>query len=568
MTATVTACEENDFDVEINFEYENVTNQFTIVGNGVNYGTFEYIDLPITLLTLDADCDTEYQFIVTDAINVNCSDFVELGPVCCEDECTLSGLVITTSDCDGGFIDVTIDYDYSNTSESFLYDLIDVVAGTANYADLPITINVISDLSGIGFMIVDLEDNTCGLETYFNNPCVEDPCVIGQVETTVQDCESGYFDVIITFAHENNSDQFTVVGNGENYGQHFYTDLPIAISELLGDCDTECEFIVTNIEDNDCSNFTSIDPVCCDIPECVFSDLILGPSDCENGSFNLIIDFDYSGNTNEFFDLYIYDQLNEVVIMEFVAFTELPLTVSISNTESQYFVVSIFENDNEGCNINGEFTNPCYEDGECVINSIESDDNPVCENGFIETDWCIFGENISEFGYDIFINNEFITFVQYNGTGPYNFEIEAPDTEYITIKACDSDNENCCYTWEVMNPSYESESCFIGEISATSSDCNNDNQFSVTIDFDYDNTSYQFSVVGNGMDYGLFNYSDLPIIIEGFLGDCETEYEFMAHDINTNNCTNFVGLDPVCCDDDQCQMTTLDFGENPIKKMD
>ena len=554
VTATVTACEGDDFDVEINFEYEDVTNQFTIVGNGVSYGTFEYTDLPITLLTLNADCDTEYEFVVTDAENNDCSDFVELGPVCCEGECMMSELVISASECDGGFFDVTIDFDYSNTSDSFMYDLIDVADGAADYADLPITINVSSNLSGFGITIVDSEDNTCGLETYLDNPCAEDPCAIGQIETTVQDCMSGYFNVTISFDHENNSDQFTVVGNGQNYGQFFYSDLPITISELLGDCETEYEFIVTDVEYNDCSNFTSIEAVCCDMPECEFSELILDPSACENGSFNLIIDFDYSGNTNEFFDLFIFDQLNEIVFEDFVAFTELPLTISISNTESQYFVVSIFENDNEACNIDGDFTNPCYEDGDCVINSIDFGENPYCENGFIETDWFIFGENTSEVGYDIFINNEFIVFVQYNGTGPYNFDIEDPGTEYFTIKACD--NDNCCYTWEFMNPCFESESCFIGEITATTSDCNNDNQFSVTLDFEYDNTSDQFTVVGNGVDYGLFNYSNLPIIIDGLLGDCATEYEFIVNDVNNNDCTNFTGLDPVCCEED-CELFDL-----------
>jgi hypothetical protein len=556
VTATVTACEGDDFDVEINFEYQDVTNQFTVVGNGVSYGTFEYTDLPITLLTLNADCVTEYEFVVTDAENNDCSDFVELGPVCCEGECMMSELVISASECDGGFFDVTIDFDYSNTSDSFNYDLIDVLEGTADYSDLPITLNVSSNLSGFGITIIDTEDNTCGLETFLDNPCAEDPCVIGQIETTVDDCMSGYFNVTLSFAHENNSDQFSVVGNGQNYGQFFYSDLPITIPELLGDCETEYEFIVTDVEYNDCSNFTSIDPVCCDMTECEFSELLLDPSDCDNGSFDLVIDFNYSGNTNEFFDLFIYDQLNEVVFEDYVSFTELPLTISISNTESQYFVVSIFENDNQTCNIDGDFTNPCFEDGECFIYSIDFGDNPYCENGYIETEWYIFGENTSEVGYDIFINNEFIAFVQYNGTGPYNFDIEAPNTEYFTIKACDNDNDNCCYTWELMNPCFEEESCFIGEITATTSDCNNDNQFSVTLDFEYDNTSDQFSVVGNGVDYGLFSYSNLPIIIDGLLGDCATEYEFIVSDVNNNDCTNFTGIDPVCCEED-CELWDL-----------
>ncbi|MFT4536284.1 MAG: hypothetical protein ACI9P5_003660, partial [Saprospiraceae bacterium] len=560
VTAIVIACEGGDFDVEINFEYENVTNQFNIVGNGVNYGTYQYIDLPITLFTLNADCDTEYEFVITDEINDDCSDFVELGPVCCEGNCIMSGLVITTSDCDGGFVDVTIDFDYSNTSESFLYDLIGVVDGNANYTELPLTINISSDLSGIGIVITDSENNNCALESFFDNPCISDPCVIGQIEATIQDCEAGYFDVILTFAHENNSEQFTVVGNGENYGQFFYSDLPITISELLGDCETQYEFIVTDLEDNDCSNFTGIEPVCCDVPECEFSNLILDPSDCENGSFNLVIDFDYSGNTNDFFDLFIYDQLNEIVIQEFVLFTEIPLTVTISNTESQYFVVSIFENDNNDCGIDGDFVNPCYEEesqcemSDLVIGATE------CQNGIFSLDFDFNYSNTSGtfdyMVYDVFLDINITGSALYSEL-PISFDVENAAETTLVVSVNDSEDETCGLEAILDNPCYEGESCFIGEIIATSSDCNNDNQFSVTINFEYNNTSDQFMLNGNGMNYGLFNYSDLPISIEGFSGDCVTEYEFVVHDVNNNDCTNFTALGPICCEGEDCEFLDL-----------
>ena len=37
---------------------------FAIVGNGINYGTFAYFNLPVTLIGLDADCETEYEFVI------------------------------------------------------------------------------------------------------------------------------------------------------------------------------------------------------------------------------------------------------------------------------------------------------------------------------------------------------------------------------------------------------------------------------------------------------------------------------------------------------------------------
>ncbi len=82
INAEITACEEDLFDISINFEYENTSENFTVTGNGNNYGTFAYSELPITLTSLDADCETPYEFVVTDVENNDCSDFIEWKPNC------------------------------------------------------------------------------------------------------------------------------------------------------------------------------------------------------------------------------------------------------------------------------------------------------------------------------------------------------------------------------------------------------------------------------------------------------------------------------------------------------
>jgi len=241
-------------------------------------------------------------------------------------------------------------------------------------------------------------------------------CIIDGVTAEITACEGDVFDVSINFDFDNTSDQFTIAGNGNNYGTFNYSELPIVLNTLQADCQTEYEFVVTDVNNNDCSDFVVLGTVCCE--------------------------------------------------------------------------------------------------GVCDIVSIESTDELICVEGFIIADWFILGENISEVGFDIYINNDFYLFVEYNETNIYDFDIENPGTEFFTFKACDNDNPDCCYTLELMNPCFEDNVCTIGEIFVDITDCV-ENEFGIIINFEYANTSDQFTVAGNGVSYGTFSYSDLPITIDG-----------------------------------------------------
>ena len=63
------------FDIELDALYANTSDSFDIVGNGINYGTFAYVNLPVTLTGLDADCETEYEFVIVDQDDPNCFRF-------------------------------------------------------------------------------------------------------------------------------------------------------------------------------------------------------------------------------------------------------------------------------------------------------------------------------------------------------------------------------------------------------------------------------------------------------------------------------------------------------------
>jgi len=582
LTAIPYDCVDGEFTLVVDFEHEFTSGFFDLhitYPFGLVISDIAYSSLPYTVTGLQEDCMSDIEVLVCDSEDGGCLDVIAIEPVCCANFCVFSNMVIEVSECDGGEYSVDIDFDYTGNAVEFDYILYDyqsnqVQSGSYAYANLPLTLGI-DNTTSIGHYIVisDQEDQNCVIDEYFDNPCYEQgtDCIITSIDFDENPvCDDGLIVAEWFIFSENTSEvgfdvfideefQFFIAYESDGL-YSFDLEAPNTGSPL----DEVFVLMICDNENADCCVSIDVENPCYEEEsECELSGLVIENTECDNGEFTLIMDFDYSGTTNDFYDYIVYGAQNEIIAEGFAPFAELPLTININNTESQYFYVEINENDNMNCGIIGEFFNPCF-GSNCNISSIDFGENPFCEEGLIITEWFIFSENISEVGYDIFINGEFITFVQYNNEGPYIFDIEAPNTSNFSITACDNENEDCCYTWELDNPCWDNESCVISNVVATPGECNDADEFTVTVNFEYENTGDQFMVNGNGMNYGLFNYSDLPITLDGFSADCQTIYEFIIHDVNENDCTNFGGAGPICCEDDQCQMTTLDFGPNPV----
>ena len=81
---SITECDEEDnFFFILDFDFINVGGEgFTVVGNGNNYGTFGYDNVPIQIGPFPTD-NTVYEFLVFDALDVSCFAVVVPGIVDC-----------------------------------------------------------------------------------------------------------------------------------------------------------------------------------------------------------------------------------------------------------------------------------------------------------------------------------------------------------------------------------------------------------------------------------------------------------------------------------------------------
>lgn len=91
--------------------------------------------------------------------------------------------------------------------------------------------------------------------------------------------------------------------------------------------------------------------------------------------------------------------------------------------------------------------------------------------------------------------------------------------------------------------------CLINGLNVNSGTCNVSGQFFVTINFDHTGASGKFKIQGNGKNYGLFEYSALPVTIGPLAADCITNYEFVVRDEINTDCFAFKNVGKKCCED-------------------
>ena len=101
--------------------------------------------------------------------------------------------------------------------------------------------------------------------------------------------------------------------------------------------------------------------------------------------------------------------------------------------------------------------------------------------------------------------------------------------------------------------SNNSNECQIFDVFAEAYQCNDENQFLVDVGFEYQNIpGNTFSILGNGMNYGTFEYGESFYTIGPLLGDCETLYEFVIVDNTLEDCSAATWFEePICCEEEQ-----------------
>lgn len=374
-------------------------------------------------------------------------------------------------------------------------------------------------------------------------------CEIGAIEATPTPCdESCHFNLFIDFEYDNvGSMGFTVEGNGGIYGSFEYSDLPIILNDLECDGTTDYEFVVRDVEFIDCSNFYELGKVYCDIGPCNIWDLVVDDHPCDsNGIFYTYLNFEYENVSQTGFRLYVNNVWYDDFTYEQLPLWEVGPLAGDGTTEYHFMAIDL---ENEDCAEDFNLgTIDCGASTGCNIWDTYADILPCDEVGhfnillnfeFMHIGWYGFrvqgnGVNYGSYEYDDIP----LLIGPLLGDGSTIYEFVVTDNEF-----------EGCSDWTAIDPvNCTGGSCEIGDIEVTILPCNENDEFNVLIDFAYANTSDEFNIHGNGVNYGTFLYANLPIELGPFQGDGVTEYEFGILDVVHDNCGSATAIDPVNCE--------------------
>ncbi|MEP7197236.1 MAG: hypothetical protein ABI851_12010, partial [Saprospiraceae bacterium] len=566
-----TPCNENkEFYVYIKFNHENTSDCFTVTGNGQNYGNFNYANLPIKIGPLKGNCETNYEFVIRDCKNERCAIDGNLGKVCCETQggdCKLSDLSFEKTPCnENKEFYVYIKFNHENTSDCFTVTGNGQNYGNFNYANLPIKIGPLKGNceTNYEFVIRDCKNEKCSIEGVLGKVCCETggtgDCNITDLVATRSDCKEGQFYVTLSFNHKNGSECFVVKQNDNTISKFLYSSIPVTVGPFKGDCKTEYTFTVYDCNNERCVAKTVLGKVCCETQgggDCKLSDLKIEKSACTaEKTFYVTLNFNHQ-NTSECFTVsgngQNYGNFN---------YANLPIKIGPlkGNCETNYEFV-IRDCKNEQCAIDGNLGKVCCETqtGDCNITDLVAT-RTDCKEGQFFVKLSFNHKNGSEC-FVVKQNDNILGKFLYSTipvlVGPFKGDCK---TEYNFL-VYDCNNERCQARVVLGKVCCETQGgdCKLSELKIEKSACNADKTFTVTINFNHNNTTECFMVQGNGINYGTFKYSQLPIKIGPLKGNCETNYEFAIRDCENEKCNLFGNLGKVCCESQElCELSQLE----------
>ncbi len=368
-------CFDGEFYTLIYVEHDPNSNspEFTVVINNKLYGPYPYTQSPVLIGPFPSSSTPGLLGVEVHDPMIDCSVYSEVViPDCPLVACSITDLEVTALECTGpNTLSIKINFEHENANGDLftVYTSNNTLFNTYSLNDLPLTITNFPDTDFNGdYLRVCIKDSpNCCAEADFQSLNCSADCSITNVISTPGDCNAaGQFYVTLNFTYENNlSDFFTVVGNGTNYGEFLYSDLPIQLGPFDGNGNTVLEFLVTDLEDDNCIGESLLDAPLCG-QNCSITDLNVNWEGCNlDGTSNLYLNFNSQNTNNDLFDVFFQGENIGTYELD-----QLPITIHNfpGVTHNQGFdVLVVCINDNPNCCAEADFDIvPCPMDYTCI----------------------------------------------------------------------------------------------------------------------------------------------------------------------------------------------------------
>ncbi len=521
---------------QINFEAANTSQtHFDLFFNGEFVGFYSLDDLPLQLLLPCGDLpEGEITVCMNDTPDCCASITVDMSACL---PCDLHDLVVEPGPCENGLFMLDVDFQHDGQGGHFKIKADGNIYGPYSYADLPVTIGpFLGDSTTVyPILIRDTEDPQCKLVGSFGPVDCEIDCVLYEVELDYIESGGEFLVYQLDLTAVNPlSDQFEVHFNGEFVGVFSYADLPVVLELPCSDL-PEGELTICDADGASCCVSVPVDMTHCQ--DCHIGELIVEPHDCDgSGNFLFDLDFPHQNGAAGGFKVVVNGQS-----MGVYGYGELPLTLGpLAGDATTIYHIVVRDLEDPSCIQDADFgpvdcNEPC---GPPVyVEVIGEGDNGILV--LIGSTGDITG------ALDVYVNDIFLGTFDNLPAEPIVQEIPCNLPSPILLTVCYHETPDCCTAIELELPACAD--CHISNVEAVHTPCNADGFFEVNLNFDYMNVGDQFKVVGNGTNYGLFSYADLPITLGPFEGDGTTVYEFIVTDVADPNCSGYTEIGPVDC---------------------
>lgn len=577
LTATVSPIDpvSCQYFVVLSFDHTGTTNQYRVQGNGNMYGLFPYSQIPVTLGPFTAGATaTTREFVVRDASFENCQASINLEIPACSMTiaCNIFDMVVTPGDCQPNSLTYGLTLNFqvtSPTSSHFnVYAANNVLLGNFTLNQLPLHIDNFPGSGNANDVIrVCISDNPNCCETLeFAAPnCNPTPCDIYDVVVTTGDCIPGTSLYNLTLDFEVTAPTnalFDVwAANNVYLGNFPLSALPLHINNFPGSGNAN-DVIRICINDNpNCCKMKEFPAPNCNTVACEIVEMVVTTGPCSsNTTYQLTVNFDV---------------VPPVTVDSFVVFAnntyfgtfglnQLPLTIpNFPYNGGANDVIKVYVgNSPTGCVGIREFPVPdCLAGGPCEI--VDFAVNP--------------GECTSNTTYSLVVNfgvvapgaiDSFLVFANGNFFGKFginqlpltihNFPYNGGVNDVIKVCVGNAISE-CCRVLEFPVPAcLNATPCHIYDLNVIHTPCLC-GQFFAVLNFKFQNVGGGgFDIVGNGNNYGTFQYDHpQPIVLGPFPGDGMTNYEFVVRDHFHPDCHDDFDLGEVVC-----MVPVIDPGNN------
>ncbi|MFK7809582.1 MAG: hypothetical protein AB8F74_17390, partial [Saprospiraceae bacterium] len=267
ITEAVECTSDSTYSAYIEFFVSNASSAgYDLFVDNTLFGTFPYAQIPYTGDIPSTNAVTQ-TITICDSGTTCCESFIINALDCAPQDCNISDLTASTSSCDNGLFDVTLNFNVDNPADTvFNVNGNGTNYGFFNYVDLPITISGLSgdNSTTYEFFVSDATESSCTAGVNIGTVDCLLPCDLSQLFVDSLLCQTdSTYGLMLDFSYGGNTtSSFNVNFNDNFYGNFGYNELPLNLNNLVVSNDTVFLQVCDEANVDCCIDIMYISPNC------------------------------------------------------------------------------------------------------------------------------------------------------------------------------------------------------------------------------------------------------------------------------------------------------------------